>query len=291
MVRSMTGYGQGQVTRGGVTLSVDIQCLNSRFFDLTPRLPKVMQKFEPQVRQEVQQALSRGKVNVTVVLDIAEETEAPIQVNRARLRQYQQVFKQIQEELALTESPSLSHYTAMHDVITVEEFDREDLLLELLLEALREALAKVEEMRAAEGTNLAADLRSRLAQVWEDVRLIENLARERRAGDLERYRSRLQELMDSVPVDEGQLLQEAAVLSEKRDITEECTRLNSHLDLFQAYVEDDEDTGKRLGFLLQEIGREVNTLGAKTDHIDISHLVVRIKDELEKIREQVQNII
>ena len=291
MVISMTGYGHSRVTRDGVTLFTDIQCLNSRFFDLTARLPRVMQKWELQVRQAAQEALPRGKVNVTVAVTIEEEAGASIRLNRARLRQYQELFRQIQEELALPEGPSLSHYTAVDDIITVEEVDRDDLLRELLMQALKEALAGVKEMRQAEGTNLAADLMMRLALVEEETEAIERLATERRAGDLERYRSRIQELMDDVPVDEGRLLQEAAVLADKRDITEECTRLKSHLELFRSYIEDDDDTGKRLGFLLQEMGREVNTLGSKTDHIDISHAVVRIKDELEKTREQVQNVL
>lgn len=291
MVISMTGYGQSRVTRDGVTLFADIQCLNGRFFDLTTKLPRVMQKWELQVRQAAQEALTRGKVNVTVAVTIEGEAGASIRLNRARLRQYQELFRQIQEELALPEGPSFSHYTAVDDIITVEEVDRDDLLRELLMQTLKEALAGVKEMRQAEGTNLAADLMMRLALVQEETEAIERLAIERRTGDLERYRSRIQELMDGVPVDEGRLLQEAAILADKRDITEECTRLKSHLELFRSYIEDDDDTGKRLGFLLQEMGREVNTLGSKTDHIDISHAVVRIKDELEKIREQVQNVL
>lgn len=291
MVISMTGYGQSRVTRDGVTLFADIQCLNGRFFDLTTKLPRVMQKWELQVRQAAQEALTRGKVNVTVAVTIEGEAGASIRLNRARLRQYQELFRQIQEELALPEGPSFSHYTAVDDIITVEEVDRDDLLRELLMQALKEALAGVKEMRQAEGTNLAADLMIRLALVQEETGAIERLAIERRTGDLERYRSRIQELMNGLPVDEGRLLQEAAVLADKRDITEEYTRLKSHLELFRSYIEDNDDTGKRLGFLLQEMGREVNTLGSKTDHIDISHAVVRIKDELEKIREQVQNVL
>ena len=287
----MTGYGRSQVARDGVTLSTDIHCLNGRFFDLTTRLPRVMQRLEPRVRKEIQEALSRGKVNMTVVVSIDEEAATPVRVNRARLRQYRELFQQIQDELGLPDGPTLSHYLRMNDIIAVEEVDRDDLLRELLTRVLGEALTQVEEMRLAEGANRAADLQARVAQVRKVVQTVEELAQERRAGDLERHRSRIQELMEGVPVDEGRLLQEAALLAEKRDITEECTRLRSHLDLFQVYVEDNEDTGKRLGFLLQEMVREVNTLGAKTDHIEISHLVVRIKDELEKIREQVQNIL
>ena len=291
MVKSMTGFGQSQVTRDGVTVSTDIQCLNSRFFDLTARMPRMMQKWEIQVRQAAQEALTRGKVNLTAVVSAEGETSTAIRLNRARLRQYQELFRQIQDELALPEGPSLSHYTAIDDIVEVEEVNRDDLLRELLMETLTEALAGVQEMRQAEGANLSADLIMRLALIQEETESIERLAEEHRTGDLERYRSRIQELLDGVPVDEGRLLQEAAIVADKRDITEECTRIKSHMELFRSYINDDDNTGKQLGFLLQEMGREVNTIGAKTDHIDISHAAVRIKNELEKIREQVHNIL
>ncbi len=287
----MTGFGQSQVTRDGVTVSIDIQCLNSRFFDLTVRLPRMMQKWEIQVRQAAQEALTRGKVNLTAVVSVEVEAGIAIRLNRARLRQYHELFRQIQEELALPEGPSLSHYTALDNIIEAEDVNRDDLLRELLMETLTKALAGVHEMRQAEGANLDADLMMRLALAQEETATIERLAEEHRTGDLERYRSRIQELLDSIPVDEGRLLQEAAILTDKRDITEECTRIKSHLELFRSYLNDEDNTGKQLGFLLQEMGREVNTIGAKTDHIDISHAAVRIKNELEKIREQVQNIL
>ncbi|UCH62419.1 MAG: YicC family protein [Fidelibacterota bacterium] len=291
MVKSMTGFGQSQITRDGVTVSTDIQCLNSRFFDLAARMPRTMQKWETQIRQVAQEVLTRGKVNLIAVVSIEGETDTAIRLNRARLRQYQELFRQIQDELALPEGPSFSHYTAIDDIVEVEETNREDLLRELLMETLTMALAGVQEMRQAEGANLAADLMTRLDVVQEENDTIEQLAGEHRIGDLERYGSRIRELLDGVPVDEGRLLQEVAIMADKRDITEECTRIKSHLELFRSYIDDDDDTGKRLGFLLQEMGREVNTIGAKTDHIDISHAAVRMKNELEKIREQVQNIL
>jgi len=250
-----------------------------------------MQKWELPVRQKAQESLVRGKVNITVVVTTEGSADTSLRLNLAMLRQYQELYRQIREELALKERPSLSHYTAVNNIIETEEIDRNDLLRELLMEALKESLEGVNEMRKAEGGNLATDLTRRLALVQEETESIERLAEERRAGDLERYRSRIQELMDDVSVDEGRLLQEAAILADKRDTTEECTRLRSHLELFRSYIDDDGDTGKRLGFLLQEMGREANTLGSKTDHIDISHAVIRMKDELEKIREQVQNIL
>ncbi|UCH10656.1 MAG: YicC family protein [Fidelibacterota bacterium] len=291
MIKSMTGYGQSQLSREGVTLTTDIHCLNSRFFDLTARLPRALQKWEPQVRQEAQGVLRRGKVSVNVTVGLDEDAGPPVYVNRSRLQLYQDLFKQIQDELGLPEGASLAHYTAIDDVFIVEEPEHDSLFQELLFESVGEALSGLNAMREAEGANLAADLQVRISQIIEEIMSIEQLAEDRRSGDFERYRSRIQELVEGIPLDESRLLQEAAILADKRDITEECTRIKSHLDLFRAYTEGEKDSGKRLGFLLQEMGREVNTLGAKTDHIDISHTVVRIKDQLEKIREQVQNIL
>lgn len=291
MLRSMTGYGQSQASRTGVVLSVDMHCLNSRFFDMTIRLPRQMQKWEAQIRQKVQTVLHRGKINITVAVAGDDEITSPVRVNRNRLKQYQILFKEIRDELGLTDTPRLSHFLSMGDVIDVDEPDQDDILFELLSEALEQALHDVSEMRLAEGNNLAVDLLQRLNIVIRGIEAIDNLASEYRLDDVQRYRDKIQELVGSVPLEEGRLIQEAAILADRHDITEECTRFKSHMNLFRTYVEDNEDSGKRLGFLLQEMGREVNTIGAKTDHVDISHHVVQIKHELEKIREQVQNIL
>jgi uncharacterized protein (TIGR00255 family) len=287
----MTGYGQSQVSRTGVILSLHMQSLNSRFFDMTIRLPRQMQKWEAQIRQKVQTALRRGKINLTVAVAGEDETASPARVNRSRLKHYQILFKEIREELGLSDTPRLSHFLSMGDVIEVDEQGQDEILFELLSEALEQALHNVNEMRSAEGNNLAVDLLQRLRIIISEIEAIENLAREYRLGDVQRYRDKIQELVDNVPLEEGRLIQESAILADRHDITEECIRFKSHLDLFQTYVEDNDESGKRLGFILQEMGREVNTIGAKTDHVDISHHVVRIKDELEKIREQVQNIL
>jgi uncharacterized protein (TIGR00255 family) len=287
----MTGYGQSQVSRTGVILSLDMQSLNSRFFDMTIRLPRQMQKWEAQIRQKVQTALRRGKINLTVAVAGEDETASPARVNRSRLKHYQILFKEIREELGLSDTPRLSHFLSMGDVIEVDEQGQDEILFELLSEALEQALHNVNEMRSAEGNNLAVDLLQRLRIIISEIEAIENLAREYRLGDVQRYRDKIQELVDNVPLEEGRLIQESAILADRHDITEEFIRFKSHLDLFQTYVEDNDGSGKRLGFILQEMGREVNTIGAKTDHVDISHHVVRIKDELEKIREQVQNIL
>lgn len=291
MLKSMTGYGQSQANRAGVILSLDMNCLNSRFFDMTIRLPRPMQKWEAQIRKTVQNKLRRGKVSITVAVTGEDEITAPVRVNLNRLMQYQFLFKEIREELGLSDTPRLSHFLSMGDVIEVDENGPEDVLFELLSEALEQAIHDVSKMREAEGKNLCVDLLQRLETVSEEIETITKLASRYRLDDVKRYRNKIQEMVGNASLDEGRLIQEAGILAERHDITEECIRFKSHMNLFRTYIEDSDESGKKLGFLLQEMGREVNTIGAKTDHVDISHHVVNIKDELEKLREQVQNIL
>ncbi len=291
MLLSMTGYGQSQVTREGVTLSTEIQCLNGRYFDVAVRLPRAMQSFEPLVRRKAQEVLRRGKISVTVTVTEDNSGDAGPRINRLRLQQYQRLFQELQDELDLADGPTFAHYASIHDIISVNEEDRSELFGTLLTEGLAAALEGVKAMQQAEGINLGADLKGRIKVVRSGAQTIAQQAEQYRAANMERYRSRIQELLDGVTMDETRLLQEVAIMAEKRDITEECTRLYSHLDLFESYMGEDEAAGKKLGFLLQEMGREVNTIGSKSNQIDISHTVIRMKDELEKIREQVQNIL
>ncbi len=288
---SMTGYGQGRASLEGIEVTVDIHSLNGRFLDIELLLPKRLKAWEPQVRKQVRETLVRGKISISVVY--AEENGASPEprLNSGRLKQYQQLFRRMAQELAIKEEPGLSHYTRLHDVIEMEESDRADLLGKLLPQALSEALDNLQEMRRLEGLNLAQDLKEHLGAVRGALGDIEGQAEADKAVQLQGYRDRIQELLKGVPVDEARLLQEAAIMADKRDISEECTRLKSHLALFDNYMAAENTNGKRLGFLLQEMGREANTIGAKSNQIRIRHLVVELKDELEKIREQVQNIL
>lgn len=288
---SMTGYGQGRALLEGLELTVDIHSLNGRFLDIGLRLPKGLQAWEPQVRKQVQEVLVRGKISISVVCTKENGSQTEPRLNSGRLKQYQQLFRRMAQELALKEEPGLSHYTRLHDLIDLEETDQADLLGELLPQALSEALGNVQEMRRMEGLNLAQDLQERLGAIRGAMGDIESQAEADNAVQLQGYRDRIGELLKGVPVDEARLLQEAAIMADKRDISEECTRLQSHLALFENYMAAENANGKRLGFLLQEMGREANTIGAKSNRIQIRHLVVELKDELEKIREQVQNVL
>lgn len=290
MVLSMTGYGHGEVNRDGLTISVDVQTLNGRYFDLNLRMPRGMYALESGVRQKAQDTIARGKVNISI--SINDGSEAPgLQVDVNRLQQYQKVFDEVRDVLNITEESRLAHYLAKPDVIKVEELDRSEEIATILGEALEIALEQLLQMRGAEGENLASDISARLLEIERVTTEVEQFADRNSEADLEKYKERIQKFTADLTLDEGRLLQEVSIQLEKRDIAEECTRLRSHITLFNEYLNDGVSAGKRLGFLLQELGREVNTIGSKSHLIEISHLVVKMKDEIEKMREQVQNIL
>ena len=292
MIISMTGYGHGEAGSHAFTVAVDISSLNGRYCDIGLRLPKVLQSSEQAARKKIQEQLARGKISVTVNHSGENDQQlAKLAVNVPKLKEYARLFAEIQSELGLESSPQLANYLTIHDVIQVEDEDNSVLLNELFLAALNEALAAADSMRRAEGKNLGADITQRLGTLGSIMNSIIILADKNAATALDEYRERIQKLLGDISVNDERLYQEIAILSDKRDITEECTRFASHLNLCASYIADDQPSGKRLGFILQELGRETNTIGSKTSNIEISHLVVHLKDQLEKIREQVHNIL
>lgn len=288
---SMTGYGQAELSREGLTLKIEIQSLNSRYFDLNLRLARALQSQEARVRKRIQKALNRGKISVNVTLSEERGSVAALDVNLERLRQYEALFEKIRVALDLEGGATLADYLERSDLFNSAENDRGDLAGELLTAGLDAALEATLTMRAEEGAHLAADLDQRLQLISDQTEAVETLAKGNRQNDIDRHRSRIAELAAGVPLNEDRLLMEVAILAEKRDIVEECTRLASHRDLFRSYLAGAEATGKRMGFLLQEMGREINTIGSKSAQVEISHRVVEMKEELERMREQVQNIL
>ena len=290
-MQSMTGYGQAELSREGLTLKIEIQSLNSRYFDLNLRLARALQSQEARVRKRIQEALSRGKISVNVTLSEETGSVAALEVNLERLRQYEALFEKIRVVLDLEGGATLADYLERSDLFKSAENDRSDLAGELLTAGLDAALEATLTMRAEEVAHLAADLDQRLQLISDQTEAVETLARGNRQNDIDRHRSRIAELAAGVPLNEDRLLMEVAILAEKRDIVEECTRLASHRDLIRRYLAGTEATGKRMGLLLQEMGREINTIGSKSAQVEISHRVVEMKEELERMREQVQNIL
>ena len=201
------------------------------------------------------------------------------------------VVKEIQKTAEFEDLPSMGDILRFPDIFTSSDSNSEDKLKKTFLKTLENALAEMNKIRLSEGKNIQKDLEKRLGIIEVLSKQIQKLSANCSAENLVRYKEKIQELIEDITVDESRLVQEAAILSDKRDITEELVRLNSHIELFKKNMDSGKNEGKKLNFILQEMGREINTIGSKTDLIEISHLVVDLKNELEKIREQVQNII
>ena len=291
MISSMTGYGRSDEQNDKLALSVEIRSVNSRFLDFAPRIPKSLQRFEDDAYKMVKQICERGRVSLSAKIDFIPGTKNEMILNQEKLEEYMTIVRGIQKTSERDDMPSMGDILRLPEILIRNEPDDGDDLKKIFLTALKKALDEMENIRLIEGENIQSDLIIRLDSIKKIVDEIRTISESNRDVTLERYKKKMQILVEDVSVDESRLLQEAAILSEKKDITEELVRFGSHINLFENYIDSNENKGKKLNFILQEMSREINTIGSKTDVIEISHMVVDMKDELEKIREQVQNII
>lgn len=281
MIRSMTGFGSSE-QQG---FKVEVRSLNHRFLDIAVRLPSLLISREVVVRNLVKERFDRGKVDVFISL--TEKARPKISINRDLAREMFLAFSSLQQELSLPGSLQIDFFAGYRDVLVTEE---PALSEEALDRAVREALSRADEMRQREGETLMEDLLKRLEGMKTTVEEIGSLARDAAPAYYRTLRARLGEIISTPVVDETRLAQEVALLAVKSDITEEITRLRSHLAQFGASLADGGTVGKKLDFLLQEANREVNTIASKSDDVRIRNLTISMKTELEKLREQVQNI-
>jgi len=291
VVKSMTGYGRAVETVNGREFTVELRSVNNRYLDCTVKLPRSVSFAEDAVKQAVKQTISRGKVDVFI--SIHSETAADVQVtlNAAMVEGYLAAMKQMAENYGVRDDISVSLLSRMNDVFTVEkpQVDEEQLLADLM-SVVHKALQNYDAMRAAEGKALENDLRSRGNTILELVSQVE-------AGNAQTvidYRTRLynklKEVLANTAIDESRILTEAAIFADKVAVDEETVRLRSHLEQMNQMLTTGGAIGRKLDFLLQEMNRESNTIGSKCTDVKLARIVVDIKAELEKIREQTQNI-
>lgn len=291
MIKSMTGYGRGQAPAGEGYWVVELRTVNSRFLDPHLRLPSGLIGLEERVKKYLGERLSRGRASLTLTSSGAVQAPPRLVLNRPLVREYRRVLDELREELGSDLDPGLAPYLSNRDLILAEE-EAPDLeaLWAQVLPALDEAINQAEAMRATEGAALAQDLAERL----ERLEALFNQAAARAPEIVENYRLRLGErlakLMEIPEVEPQRLALEVAVIADKCDITEEAVRAKSHLEQFRAFLQAPEPVGRKLDFLLQELNREANTMGSKSPDAEASQLIVELKAELERVREQVQNI-
>lgn len=291
MISSMTGYGRGEVSNGDLSAAVEVRSVNSRFLEVMARLPRTLAQRESDVKEVVRSRISRGKVNVVVAVKHETMTETPLKINAAAAKAYYRLLNDLRKAVKLKENVKLEHLLRFSEVLEVDESEGADEHEWFLVkDAINRALDGMVQMRHDEGSELRKDVEGRIRLLEDSVGRIEALSKERIPEERDRIRERVKRIVENGEVDEQRLELEIAILADKLDVTEECVRFRSHNRFFLEALGNDESSGRRLNFLIQEMNREVNTIGSKASNAAITHLVVQMKEELEKVREQLQNI-
>jgi uncharacterized protein (TIGR00255 family) len=288
----MTGFGRGEASRGNLSAAVELRSVNSRFLEVGLKLPRSLAARENDIKEIIRSRASRGKVNVVATVERRNESALPIEVNTSAAKVHYRLLSNLKKTLKLREKISLEHLLHFSEIFEpVESANSSEKEWEVVKQALMEALEKLDEMRKQEGGELLRDLRQRVESFSKDLDTIEQLSRECIPQERMRLQQRVQELLQNrFTVDANRLELEIALLADKLDVTEECVRFRSHNKFFLETLTDDEASGRKLNFLAQEMNREANTIASKAGDAQIAHIAVRIKEELEKIREQLQNI-
>ncbi len=292
MITSMTGFGRGEASSEGISVMVELKTVNSRYLDISLRLPKIIQEQELEFKELLQQSLERGKVNVNIRIDKANTGQPEVTFNKKLVRGYKEMLKELSEAAGIDESVRLSDLMQFNDLFESREEDAEtqQLIWELTQKATEKALTMLMNMRRQEGTQLEEDLLQRINDIEEKLDTVLEITNGRAEETRNQLLERIDELIESDKIDEERLEMEVAVLVDKMDITEEIVRTQSHIKFFRKAVKNEESVGRRLNFLSQEINREINTIGSKANDSEISQHIVQAKESLEQIREQVQNV-
>lgn len=291
MLKSMTGYGRGEVTLHGRSFVVEVRSVNNRYLDCNIRLPRPYAQAEDRIQQAVKAAISRGKVDLFITVENSDAEAVTVKVNEEMVSGYVTALRTMAEKYGLAGEVSIDLIAKLPDVLKVEKAPEDmDELTGDLLEAVNAALADFTGMREREGEKLCADLSGRLDTLEAYVARVEARSPETVAAYRERLTARIQEVLADRQLDEGRILTEAAIFADKVAVAEETVRLRSHISQFRGMIEGSQPIGRKLDFLIQEMNRETNTIGSKCNDLALSTIVVDMKAEIEKLREQVQNV-
>jgi len=291
MTRSMTGYGKAEIMGNDGKFAVEIRSVNHRYGEVSVKLPRQMLALEGEIRRRVSERFKRGKIDLFIQFEPAAGNITPPAANIPLAIAYSEAFTQLRQAIGSNDPVPLGLILSQKDVLTTGEVAADlDGQVADLNAALVAALDSLEAMRLKEGEQLAREIGGRIGLVNELVEKVAVRAPVAVAANGERLRERITRLLGETPVDEMRLAQEVAILADRMEITEELVRLRSHFKQFHATMALDEPVGRKLDFLLQEMNREVNTIGSKANDAEIATIVVELKSELEKVREQVQNI-
>ena len=291
MLRSMTGYGRAQQILDGKEILVEIRAVNHRYFEFSSRVPRAYMYLDEKLKSLLQGRVARGKTEVCVTINRIDGSDAKIQVNMGTAQGYLQALRDANETLHLQDDLKLTDLIRFPEIFIVQKaVENEEAVWEEIRQVASAALDRFVAMREAEGARLKADIKSKLDAISGMVAVVEEASPRMTEQYRNRLYAKLEELLGSNGFDQQRILTEAAVFSERVAVDEETVRLRSHIQQFHVLLEDEEPVGRKLDFLIQEMTREVNTIGSKAQELTITQTVVNLKSEIEKIREQIQNI-
>lgn len=291
MLKSMTGFGRERVMLDTKEIIVEIRSVNSRYYEFSAKYPRAYGYIEDKLKSLLAGKISRGKVEVSVSVFNRVGTDAEIEINEALAKQYVDALRSAGDALSLADDLTLSSIMRLNDVFTIKKtIEDEELVWEQIKQVAQSALDKFVQMRINEGAKMLEDISSRLDFVEKCIGEIERLSPETTKAYMERLTAKIREIVEDRNIDDARVLTEAAIFSEKTAVDEETVRVRSHLAQYRELLMSDEPVGRKLDFLTQELNREVNTIGSKCQDLEITKTVVDMKSEIEKIREQIQNI-
>lgn len=293
MTESMTGFGRSETLINGYSIETEIRTVNNRYCDIFVKIPAEIQQFENSIRNLVQNRFERGKINVTLKVEYNGSESGGVKINQKLAADYYTMLSDLSSALSIDEKPGIGHLIQFQDIFKSKGLDLENEkeTEALILDCVSDAINKTIEMRRSEGQELANDMLERIQNIEEIVEQIKPLASQRSQEARTRLGERVDSILEDDSYDKERLELEIVLLADKLDITEELVRIQSHVKYFREAIDSEAHSGRKLNFLMQEMLREVNTIGSKAYHADIAHKVVEIKEIIEIIREQVQNIV
>ena len=291
MIQSMTGYGRAQETAGGRDITVEIRAVNHRYFEFSSRVPRAYGYLEEKLKGFAQSAVGRGKVEISVQIQTVDSPDSGVVLNKALAREYVEALRELGAELGLADDLGLSAVARFSDIFTVRRLpDDEDRVWADVAEVARKAMERFLQMRRTEGEKLREDILSRLSAIEAGVSAVEEQSPRTVALYRQKLTQKLQELLATAAVDQQRILTEAAIVADRLAVDEETVRLRSHIAQMRSILDAPGPVGRKLDFLVQEMNREANTIGSKGQDVEVARIVVELKSQIEKIREQIQNI-
>lgn len=291
-LNSMTGFGRAEISKSNVSFTTEIRSVNNRYCEVSLKMPQSLQNLENEVRELIQKRISRGKLHVFIRMDEGVEAVTRVHFDKKAAKLYFRMLEELRYSLDISEPINMNHILSNENIFKVpdDQLDRIENLRPIVLECLEAAIEDLKKMRAQEGEHLKKEFLEKLDTIDSVCETIKHLAAERVPEARKKLNERISVLLESDNFDKDRLEIEIALLADKLDVTEELVRLESHTKFFREALEDGDSVGRKLNFLIQEMHREINTIGSKANHAGIAHHVVQLKESLEIIREQIQNI-